>query len=273
MGKPRYCKVGDPAWKVQHHGASPPPPPARPLVSGVARLMKARCVGGACDAQASAGVVRSPAAGRPYPCVASRCAALPLHRRSVSLYMRMHTALPIYRRPYDAHTIWYGGYVPQLYWPAVQPQRMGRRLYYRCMGRLYCVLGCTRLYGLRVQSPPVHPSQYGCTRVVRLQLYCSCRRCYGAYATALLLRAIHLLCCLYAVCMRVRLLILCCCMYVGAPAAAAVAMLWRRSDALHTRRWVDGRQRRRYRRPEVRCVAHTVHSSARCFAERRRRRR
>ena len=68
---------------------------------------------------------------------------------------------------------------------------------------------------------------------------------------------------LYAVCMRVRLLILCCCMYVGAPAAAAVAMLWRRSVPLHTRRSGYGHQRRRYPRPGVRCVAQTVQSSAR----------
>ena len=66
-----------------------------------------------------------------------------------------------------------------------------------------------------------------------------------------------------AVPMRVRLLILCCCMYVGAPAAAAVAMLWRRSGALHTRRYRYRPQRRRYPRPEARCVAQTVQSSAR----------
>ena len=144
--------------------------------------------------------------------------------------MRMHTALHMYRRPYDAHTIWYGGYYRAVLASSTAAVWGG------CTIAVWD--GCTAYSAvlgsmLRVQSLPVHP--YGCTRVVRLQLYCSCRRCYGAYATALLLRAIHLLC-LSAVCMRVRLLILCCCMYVGAPAAAAVAMLWRRSVALHTRR-------------------------------------
>ena len=152
--------------------------------------MKARCVGVACDG--SNGYWHGALPGGwmgGISCVASPCAALPLHRRRVSLYARIR------RCTYTgAHA-------------------------------------CTQcgMAGMPVQGLPVHPSvrlYASSTATVLVQLYCSCRRCYGAYATALLLRAIHLLC-LSAVCMRVRLLILCCCMYVGAPAAAVVAMIWR----------------------------------------------
>ena len=61
------------------------------------------------------------------------------------------------------------------------------------------VLGSYRAYRYR------YTHQYGCTRVVRLlywySLYCSCRRCYGAYATALLLPAY--ICCPSMLCVCV----------------------------------------------------------------------
>ena len=112
---------------------------------------------------------------------------------------------------------------------------MGRRLYYyRCMGRLYCVLGCPRLYatsteptGTPISTAVREEYGYGCTAAVG-----------GAMAPMLppYSCAPYICCAVSAVCMRVRLLILCCCMYVGAPAAAVVAMIWRRSVPLHTRR-------------------------------------
>ena len=204
--------------------------PARPRVGGVARLRKARC-----DAQASAGPVRSPAAARAaisLRCFALRCAAAPPPQRQpvyAYAYGAVHIPAPIrwamvWRVCTTAvpasSTAQYGAAVISLYGTAV------------LRARLYSAL-CVRVQGL-----PVHPSvrlYASSTATVLVQLYCSCRRCYGAYATALLLPA-YICCVVYAVCMRMRLLILCCCMYVGAPAAAVVAMIWRRSGPLHTRR-------------------------------------
>ena len=98
-GKPRYCQVGDPAWKVQHRCV----PSARPPACGWRRETEER---GAwawramrrrrldrCAPRRLGGHI--PALLR----AALRCRSTAAE--SAYEYMRMHTALHIYRRPYD----------------------------------------------------------------------------------------------------------------------------------------------------------------------------
>ena len=159
QGKPRYRKVGDSAWTVQFDGASP----LLPRGGRRRRRWSREAERGAWAWRA----MRRPlldrcaprrAAGRPYPCVASPCAALPLHRRSVSLYAyaygAAHIPAPIrctYNMVWRVCTcttavlasstaaVWGGGCTIAV-WDGCAASS--------------AVLGSM----LRVQSPPVHPS-------------------------------------------------------------------------------------------------------------------